>query len=91
MPGCNFTIPPSRSYNFWKFEKMKKTTLDIHLENMCVKFELDPITLKGPNLGGTDIGPETFLKKIKKKNRKMTIDSKYDFCPLSFKTKFRFL
>ena len=38
---------------------MKKTGRDIDEGNSFMKFELNPITLKGPKIGGTVFGPVT--------------------------------
>ena len=76
---------------------MKKTGRDIDEGNSFMKFELNPITLKGPKIGGTVFGPVTqnllFGHNEKKfdKMAKIAMDSKYDFCARSFETKFDFL
>ena len=62
-----------------------------------MKFELNPITLRGPKIGGKFFGPVTQIllfghnEKNFDKIAKIAMDSKYDFCALSFETKFDFL
>ena len=88
---------PPRGEGGGKSEKMKKTGRDIDEGNSFMKFELNPITLKGPKIGGTVFGPVTqnllFGHNEKKfaKMAKIAMDSKYDFCAQSFETKFDFL
>ena len=62
-----------------------------------MKSELNPITLKGPKIGGTFFGPVTqnllfrHNEKHFDKMAKIGMDSKYDFYARSFETKFDIL
>ena len=62
-----------------------------------MKFELNPITLRGPKIGGKFFGPVTQIllfghnKKFFDIIAKIALDTKYYFCVLSFETKFDFL
>ena len=65
---------------------MKKMGRDIDEGSSFMKFELNPITLKGPKIGGTFFAPITqnllFGLNEKKfaKMAKIAMNSKYDFC-----------
>ena len=55
---------------------MKKTYGDIDGENSFIKFELNPITIKGPKLGGKFFGPV-------KTRASESVES--DFCNYNYK------
>ena len=75
----------------------KKKNPDIDEGNSFMMFELNPITLKGPKIGGTVFGPVTqnllfrHNEKLFEKMAKIGMDSKYDFYAQSFETKFDIL
>ena len=80
-----------------EISKNSREDRDIYKGNLFKKFELNPITLNGPKIGGKLFGPVTqnllFRHNVKlfDKMAKIGMDSKYDFYAQSFETKFDIL